>query len=102
MRLGPEHINFFGASHGGAIFSLADMALGLACNSSGSLAALIDAHMTFTAGAKEGEVLTATAVPVSRSRKLAVYRIDVSRADGTLVASLTGTVYLTGKKLGAD
>lgn len=44
-------------------------------------------------------MLTATAVEVSRSRKVAVYRMDVTRADATLVASLTGTVYLTGKAL---
>jgi acyl-coenzyme A thioesterase PaaI-like protein len=42
-------------------------------------------------------VLTATATEISRSRKLAVYRIDVSRADGTLIGSFTGTVYVTSK-----
>jgi len=99
MRVRPEHINFWDSCHGGAIFSLADTALGLACNSYGSLAALIDAHMTFSVGVKEGEWLTARAVEVSRTRKLGVYRMDVTREDGTLVASLTGTVYLTGKPL---
>ena len=38
-------------------------------------------------------------VELSRSRKLAVYRIAVHRDDGALVASLTGTVYRTGKPL---
>ena len=99
MRVRPHHINFFGACHGGAIFSLADMALGLACNSYGTLAALIDAHITFPTAVKEGDVLSASATEVSRSRKLAIYRVDVRREGGTLVSSLTGTVYLPGRPL---
>ncbi len=99
MRVRREHINFLGSCHGGAIFSLADMALGLACNSHGTIAAMVDAHIAVTAGAKEGEWLTARAVEVSRTRKLAVYRIEVTRAEGTPIGSMTGTVYLTGKPL---
>ena len=99
MRVRPEHINFWGSCHGGAIFSLADTALGLACNSYGSVAALIDSHMTFSVAVQAGERLTARAEEVSRTRKLAVYRMAVLREDGVLVASLTGTVYRTGKPL---
>ena len=99
MRVRPEHINFLGSCHGGAIFSLADMALGLACNSYGTVAALIDAHMTFSAAVREGDTLTARAVEISRTRKLAIYRIDVARDGVASVASMTGTVYLAGKAL---
>ena len=99
MRVGPEHVNFWGSCHGGAIFSLADTALGLACNSHGSIAALIDSHMTFSVAVKAGERLTARAEEISRTRKLGVYRMEVRREDGVLVATLTGTVYRTGKPL---
>ncbi len=99
MRVRPEHLNFLGSCHGGAIFSLADMALGLACNSYGTLAALIDAHLTLSVGVKQGDWLSARATEISRTRKLAVYRSDVTREDGALIGSLTGTVYLTGKPL---
>jgi len=99
MRVRPEHVNFWDSCHGGAIFSLADTALGLACNSYGSVAALIDSHMTFSVAVKAGERLTARAAEVSRTRKLGVYRMEVRRDDGVLVASLTGTVYRTGKPL---
>jgi LAO/AO transport system kinase len=99
MRVRPEHINFWNSCHGGAIFSLADTALGLACNSYGSVAALIDSHMTFSVAVQAGERLTAHAEEVSRTRKLGVYRMAVRREDGVLVASLTGTVYRTGKPL---
>lgn len=98
MCVGPQHLNFNGRCHGGAIFSLADMALGLACNSHGTIAALVDGNISISNGASEGEWLVAQATEVSRSRKLAVYRVDVKRdADGGHIACLSGTVYFTGR-----
>lgn len=98
MRVGPQHLNFNGRCHGGAIFSLADMALGLACNSHGSIAALVDGNISISAGAGEGDWLVAHAIEVSRSRKLAVYRVEVRRVEsGEHLACLSGTVYLTGR-----
>lgn len=97
MRIRREHMNFNGSCHGGVIFALADTAFGLASNSHGAIAAGIDAHITYQVAVDAGEVLTATAVEVSRSRKLGVYRVDVARADGTPVSSFTGTVYITSK-----
>jgi acyl-CoA thioesterase len=95
MTVGPQHLNFNGTCHGGAIFALADAAFGLASNSHGVVAAGIDAHITYQAAANLGDELTARAAEVSRSRKLAVYRIDVARADGVVISSFTGTVYVT-------
>jgi len=90
-----DHLNFNGTCHGGVIFALADSAFGLASNSQGVIAAAIDAHITYQVAVKPGDTLTATAVEVSRSRKLGVYRVDVTRQDGALVSSFTGTVYVT-------
>jgi acyl-CoA thioesterase len=95
MAITGAHLNFNGTCHGGVIFSLADTAFGLASNSHGMIAAGIDAHITYHVAAQAGDALTATAVEVSRARRIAVYRVDVTRADGTLISSFTGTVYLT-------
>ncbi len=97
MTVAEQHLNFNGSCHGGAIFALADTAFGLASNSHGVVAAGIDAHITYQASASLGDVLAATATEVSRSRRLAVYRIDVTRADGTMTSSFTGTVYITAQ-----
>lgn len=95
---GPQHLNFNGRCHGGAIFSLGDMALGLACNSHGTIAALIDGNISISTGVEPGDWLVAHATEVSRSRKVGVYRVDVSRAsDQAHIACLSGTVYVTGK-----
>jgi acyl-CoA thioesterase len=96
MTVRPQHLNFNGGCHGGTIFALADSAFGLASNSHGPLASGIDAHITYQAGVAAGSTLVARANEVSRSRRLAVYRIDVTRLDQgggeTLVSSFTGTV----------
>ncbi len=97
MTVGEEHLSFNGACHGGMLFTLADTAFGLASNSHGALAVGIDTHMTFHVAAMPGDLLTATAVEVSRSRRLAVYRVDVVRGDGALLGAFTGTVYLPSR-----
>lgn len=95
ITLGPQHLNFNGTCHGGVTFALADTAFGLASNSHGKVAAGIDAHITYQVAANEGDKLLARATEVSRSKKLAVYRVDVTRGDGAMVSSFTGTVYVT-------
>lgn len=98
LTVGPEHINFNGGCHGGAIFSLADTALGMACNSHGEIVVLIDGHISISVGVQLGTVLLAKASEVSLTRKLGIYRIEVSRADNGLhIANLSATVYRTGK-----
>ncbi|HRI17161.1 MAG TPA: hotdog fold thioesterase, partial [Burkholderiaceae bacterium] len=100
LTLAEQHMNFNGACHGGVIFTLADTAFGLAANARGRIAVGIDTHMTFQRAAHRGETLVAHATEVSRTRRLAVYRVDVSVGGDTahaLVSSFTGTVYLTDR-----
>lgn len=97
ITLRPEHLSFNGTCHGGIIFALADTAFGLAANSHGLVAAGIDAHIAYQHAAQAGETLAAQAREISRSRKLAVYRVDVTRSDGRPIASFTGTVYITSR-----
>jgi acyl-CoA thioesterase len=95
LEIRDDHLNFNGTCHGGVTFALADAAFGLASNSHGVIAAAIDAHITYQVAVRPGDTLTASAIEVSRSRKLGVYRIDVARQDGAIVSTFTGTVYVT-------
>lgn len=97
LRVRKDHLNFNGTCHGGVIFALADTAFGLASNSHGAIAAGIDAHITYQVAVHAGDVLTASATEVTRTRRLGVYRVDVTRADGTPVSAFTGTVYVTSR-----
>lgn len=97
VTIEQRHLNFNGVGHGGLTFTLADAAFGFACNSQGVVSGSIDAHIVYSAAVRLGEVLTATAVEISRSSKASNYRIDVVRADGKLVAAMTGTALISGK-----
>jgi LAO/AO transport system ATPase/phenylacetic acid degradation protein PaaD len=97
LRIAAHHINFNDGCHGGVIFALADAAFGLASNSHGTIASGIEAHIAFHVGAREGDVLTARATEIARGNKLATYRVDVTRDDATLVASFSGTVYVSAR-----
>ncbi|MDP2376613.1 PaaI family thioesterase [Reyranella sp.] len=101
VRVEARHVNFNGVCHGGLTFTLADAAFGYACNSHGVMSAGIDVHMMYNTAAQVGDVLTATAVEIARSAKLSNYRIDVVRADGTLIAGMSGTAFITGKPAAA-
>lgn len=95
MRVQPSHINFNGTCHGGALFSLADTAFGLASNSHGVLAAGIDAHITYPRAVRVDDTLIAEATEETRGGRFATYRVMVTRGDGATVATFTGTVAIT-------
>lgn len=102
LTVAEQHLNFFGVGHGGMVFSLADTAFGVAANAGGRIAAMIGAHVTLTQGTLPGDLLTAEAEEVSRSRRIAVYRCTVTRLrDGReeVIATFTGTVYRTDQRL---
>jgi acyl-CoA thioesterase len=98
LRVRADHINFNGGCHGGVIFALADTAFGLASNSHGRLASGIEAHIGFHVGVRDGDLLDARATETARGNKLATYRVDVTRDDGMLVASFSGTVYVSSRQ----
>lgn len=99
---GEEHANFAGSTHGGALFTLADVAFAVACNSWGpqSVALTVDAH--FLAAVPAGTALTATATERSRTRRTGSYHLDV-HAGGDQVASLHAMAYRSSRwHLGED
>lgn len=95
LDLGGEHTNFYGMTHGGVVFSLADCAFSLASNSAPGRAVAIDTHLVLTAATGPGDRLTARVREISRGRTLGTYRAEVTRGDGRLVALFTGTVHIT-------
>lgn len=105
FRLAPErrHLNFVGSVHGGTLFSLADAALGVASNSWGRLCVALTVETQFLS-APVSEVLLATAVERSSTRRTAAYAIDVtSEADGALRASFQAMAFRTNRwHLGED
>src|SRR5262245_49603621 len=73
VRLEERHMNFNGVAHGGLTFTLADAAMGYASNSQGVMSPSIDSHILYSVAVRAGDVLTATAVEISRTAKLSNY-----------------------------
>ncbi len=98
LDIREEHLNFNGTCHGGIIFSVADMAFGLAANSHGAIGPAINANIIYHAAAELADRLTASATETSRSKRLGSYLVEVTRKDGTLVATFTGSVFFTNNR----
>jgi phenylacetic acid degradation protein PaaD len=95
IAVDANHANFAGSTHGGVVFSLADCALSLASNAPGPPAVAIDTHLVLSAATAPGDVLTAVAEEVTRGARLATYRVEVSRGDGRVCGTFTGTVFIS-------
>ena len=98
MPIEPHHLNAVGIVHGGAIFTLADLAFAAASNARGSVAVAINASITYLKAVSSG-TLRAEARELSANPKLASYTMDVTDDRGELVAVVQGLVYRKGQPL---
>jgi acyl-CoA thioesterase len=95
MAVRQDMVNGHGLAHGGLIFTLADTAFAYACNACNRATVAQGAQISFTAPARLGEELIATAREQSRSGRVGIYDVAVAKADGTVVALFRGTSYET-------
>ena len=86
------HRNAQGAVMGGAIFTVADFALAIACNMGENPTVSVSNTIEFFAGAK-GTRLIATAEADKSGRNLGFYTVDVHDDLGTHVARMTATCF---------
>ena len=92
MDITQNHRNGAGIAHGGAIFSLADLAFAVAANSHGKLSLGVAASIAYVK-AGLGSTLFAEAREISLGSKLATYVVTISNDNDEVIASMQGTVY---------
>jgi acyl-CoA thioesterase len=95
MPVRDDMVNGFGTSHGGILFSLADSAFAFATNAGGVLSVAIDCSVSFPVAVRPGDVLTATAVEQSTTKRLAFCDVTVRNQDNVIAGHFRGTVYRT-------
>jgi acyl-CoA thioesterase len=84
-------VNGHAIAHGGYIFTLADSAFALACNSRGSLTVAAGADISFVTAARRGDVLVAEARQRAAYGRNGLTDVTVRReSDGALVAEFRG------------
>jgi acyl-CoA thioesterase len=87
-----RHLNDRGIAHGGAVFSLADVALSVASNTEIDVALVPTATVHFLRPAPPGARLVAEARVDNRGRTLGLYSVDIT-ADEKLVARVLGQTF---------
>lgn len=93
LTLRKEMMNGFGIAHGGIAFSLADSALAFASNSHNLKSLVIETSMSFTAPAKEGDILIAVAEEVNLTGKTGIYYVTVTNHEDKKIAVFKGVVF---------
>ena len=86
------HRNAQGAIMGGAIFTLADFALAIACNIGEEPTVAVSNSIQFLHGAK-GTKLIATCNVDKSGRSMGYYTVEVRDELGTFVAKMTATCF---------
>ena len=98
MEINENHLNGIGIVHGGAIFTLADFAFGVAANSHGNVTVAINVNISFMKAAYSG-TLIAEAREISLNPKISTYTIDVYDSKDKLVAIFQGMAYRKREKI---
>ena len=93
MTVKQHHLNGGNVCQGGALFTLADLAMAAVMNSHGKLSFGINNSISFLKSAKEGDILTAEAVEVCNHHRIPYAEVRVTNQDGDLICVLTGTSY---------
>ena len=91
MTVGEQMINGHDIAHGGYLFTLADSAFALACNSRGTLTVAAGADITFITSARRGDVLVAEARVRTAYGRSGITDVTVTReSDGAVIAEFRG------------
>lgn len=98
MTVTKDHLNAGGVCQGGALFTLADLALAAVMNSHGHLTLSIESNITFVKSAVEGDILTAEAVETLNHHKIPYCEVKIRNGRGELICALTGIGYRKDSK----
>lgn len=99
MPVRADMVNGHRNSHGGFIFTLADSAFAVACNSTNYITVAAAASIDFINPARLGDVLTATGEAQARQGHTGVYDIQVENQAGQLIALFRGRSHQTKDQL---
>ena len=93
MTVAENHLNGGGVCQGGALFTLADLAIAAVMNASGQLTFGVENTIAFVRSARLGDRLTATARMTHNHRKLPFCQVEVHNQHNELIATLTALGY---------
>lgn len=93
MTVTDVHLNGGNVCQGGALFTLADLAIAALLNQNGQLTFGISNNISFVSSAKLGDTLRAEATHVCDHHKIPSVEARVTNQDGKLICHVTGMGY---------
>jgi acyl-CoA thioesterase len=103
MTVREDMLNGYGTCQGGLLAALADSCFAFACNAYNEITVASGFNVEIVAPGRLGDVLTATAVEVSKSGRMGVYDVDVRNQRDERVVAFRGRSYtMKGKPVLAD
>ena len=90
MMVRQDMINGFGTCHGGLLFTLADTAFGVACNSRNNRAVAASGQIEFLRAAHAGDLLSAFAVERQAGKRLGLYDVTITNQHEQTIALFRG------------
>lgn len=100
MKVLPCHLNGVGIVHGGAIFTLGDLAAAAAANSRGDTSVIANSSISFLRATKSG-TLVAEAEEIASGNRLGSYLIYITDDMGETVAVMQSMSYRKGRAPGS-
>ena len=98
MPIDPaKHTNLYNVAHGGALASLADTAMGVACASLGRRVVTLELNMNFIKAPDSGTVIRACGRVLHNGGHTLVVECDVLGEIEVLLGKARGTFYVVGK-----
>lgn len=96
LQIKENMVNIHQITHGGVIFTLADVALGRASNTHGPKAVAINVNINFLKVSRPGDYLVAIAREEKITRRTGVYRVEITNQQQEKIAVAQGLVYRQG------
>jgi acyl-CoA thioesterase len=93
MTVREDMLNGYGTCQGGLLAALADSCFAFACNAYNEITVASGFNVEIVAPGRAGDVLTATAVEVSKAGRMGVYDVDVRNQRDERVAAFRGRSY---------
>ncbi|HWR38359.1 MAG TPA: PaaI family thioesterase [Patescibacteria group bacterium] len=96
MPIVREHTNLFGVAHGGALASLADTAMGVACATTGKKVLTIDMNINYIRSATVNTRIQAIGRVIHNGNHTLVAEAEILDEAGQLLAKSRGTFFAAG------
>jgi len=98
MPVAPDkHTNLYKCIHGGAVASLADTVMGIACATTGNRVVTIDLNINYISNAAQNDIIRGTGTVIHCGRKTMVVECEILAHNSKLIAKSRGTFMVIGK-----